>query len=151
MRYLCFIIIGFLWTESPVVSAQEESPGEDDVTESAGDERSVSIGGIVDIVHTEGDNARLNQNTLGDNNFNKIRSLLNFRFEQRDRLSADVEILFDDASRDRIRLQGAFVTLFNLPDERLNIMVGKIPNLFGNYARREFSDVNPLIGQPLSR
>jgi len=116
-----------------------------------GEENSVGVSGVVDIVHTEGNKAGINANTLGDNNFNNIRALTNFQFQHQDRLKADIEILYDDGSEDKVRLQGAFVTIFNLPDERVNVMIGKIPNLFGNFGKREFSDINPLIGQPLMR
>lgn len=131
-----------------VLYAQED-PGEDilGATSTSG----VGVGGIVDIVHTEGSASGLNSNTLNDNNFNNIRALLNFQFSQGDKLRADVEVLFDDGSDDKVRLQGAFVTLFDMPNEHVNFMLGKLPNPFGNFARREFSDVNPLIGQPLMR
>lgn len=151
MRLIRVIAFSLAAASAFALYGQNEDSGEETVQESNTEEKSVSIGGVLDIVHAEGNHTRLNNNTLGDNNFNSIRSLLNVRFEQSDRISADIEVLFDDASQDRIRLQGAFVTLLNLPDERVNIMVGKIPNLFGNFARRQFSDVNPLIGQPLVR
>ncbi len=148
---LVFAIAGWLLPVSVVFSQEEEVP-----TELAGEEpemveNAVGVGGIVDVVHAEGSKPFLNNNTLGDNDFNNIRTLLNVQFTHGEKLRADVEVLFDDASEDRIRLQGAFVTLFDLPDEKLNLMVGKIPNLFGNFAKREFSNVNPLIGQPLMR
>ncbi len=134
---LMFLPAG-LWSQDDTSMETEEAPA-------------VGVGGVVDLAYTAGHRPGLNSNTLGDQNFNKIRAITNFQFQQGDRLRADIEVLYDDQAADKIRLQGAFVTFFNLPDERLNLMVGKIPNLFGNFAKREFSDVNPLIGQPLMR
>ncbi|MBL7958747.1 hypothetical protein JNL27_00770 [bacterium] len=133
------------------VWAQDESlPDEfSEMTETS--ENTTGIGGIVDAVTTFGNKPHLNANTLNDNNFNNIRALLNFRFQHKEKLRADVEVLFDDASAEKVRLQGAFITIFDVPNEKINFMIGKIPNLFGNFGKREFSDVNPLIGQPLMR
>lgn len=138
----CIAMVFFL---AGIAAAQEEE------AMGGAEAASVGVGGVVDVAYSVGNSPGLNANTLGDNNFNPIRALTNVQFQQGDRLRADVEVLFDDRAEDRVRLQGAFVTFFNLPDERFNIMAGKIPNLFGNFARREFSDVNPLIGQPLMR
>lgn len=148
MRHMLSMTVIAIGLANSVAAQDADSIGTE---EASVEERTVSMGGIVDMVYHNGDDPSLNQNTLGDNNFNRVRSLLNFRFEQPDRLNADIEVLFDDQSRDKVRLQGAFVTILNLPDDRLNIMIGKIPNLFGTFARREFSDVNPLVGQPLVR
>lgn len=133
------------------VWAQDESLPDEfgEMTETS--ENTTGIGGIVDAVTTFGNKPHLNANTLNDNNFNNIRALLNFRFQHKEKLRADVEVLFDDASAEKVRLQGAFITIFDVPNEKINFMIGKIPNLFGNFGKREFSDVNPLIGQPLMR
>ena len=130
------------------IQAQEDStvPNTENETEGT----SVGFGGFVDVAHAIGSKSG-NANTLGDNNFNNMRTLLMFNAQQGSKIRADVEVLFDDRSRDRIRLQGAFVTIFDVPNEAVNFMIGKIPNPFGNFAKREFSDVNPLIGQPLMR
>ncbi len=146
---LCIWILMFAVTPN-YLGAQEETSGDLSDEMKAGAENNVGVGGVIDVAHTEGKSA-LNANTLGDNNFNNIRALINFQFHHKDKIRADVEVLFDDAAKDRVRLQGAFVTLFNMPSEQVNFMVGKIPNLFGNFGKREFSDINPLIGQPLMR
>ncbi len=148
-RNVIFVVLFLVMIHG--LRAQEESLPDEFGDMKDASENSVGVGGIVDAVTTFGDGSGLNANTLDDNNFNNIRTLLNFQFQHRDRLRADVEVLFDDASKEKIRLQGAFITLFNVPNEMANFMVGKIPNLFGNFAKREFSDVNPLIGQPLMR
>ena len=150
-KLLTVIFIPFTLAANPGLQAQEETLPDEFGEMKEASENSVGVGGIVDAVTTFGDGTGLNANTLDDNNFNNIRTLLNFQLQHRDRLRADVEVLFDDASKEKIRLQGAFITLFNMPNEMVNFMVGKIPNLFGNFAKREFSDVNPLIGQPLMR
>ncbi len=148
--FVTAIFLGLLMYTQYAIAQDDALPPEfNEMTET--NENSVGVGGIVDAVTTFGRSPKLNDNTLGDNNFNNIRTLLNFQFQHKDNLRADVEVLFDDASKDKVRLQGAFITLFNLPDEKINLMIGKIPNLFGNFAKREFSDVNPLIGQPLMR
>jgi hypothetical protein len=147
---LCMLLLMAAAVSAGCLYAQEDTTGTVGEEMKASQENNVGVGGVVDVAHAEGKTA-LNANTLGDNNFNNIRALINFQFQHKDKIRADVEVLFDDASRDRVRLQGAFVTLFNLPNESINLMVGKIPNLFGNFAKREFSDINPLIGQPLMR
>lgn len=148
-RNVIFVVLSLVMIHG--LRAQEESLPDEFGDMKEASENSVGVGGIVDAVTTFGDGTALNANTLDDNNFNNIRTLLNFQFQHRDKLRADVEVLFDDASKEKIRLQGAFITIFNVPNEMANFMVGKIPNLFGNFAKREFSDVNPLIGQPLMR
>ena len=150
-KYLSAIFITLFFTLSCDLQAQEETLPDEFGEMKENSENSVGVGGIVDAVTTFGDGPGLNGNTLDDNNFNNIRTLLNFQFQHKDKLRADVEVLFDDASKEKIRLQGAFITIFEVPNEHINFMVGKIPNLFGNFAKREFSDVNPLIGQPLMR
>lgn len=146
---LLFIVIIILSYQD--LRAQDESLPDEfgEMKETA--ENTTGMGGVVDAVTVIGNKPHLNSNTLGDNNFNNIRALINFQFQHKNKLRADVEVLFDDASKEKVRLLGAFVTIFNVPDEKINFMVGKIPNLFGNFAKREFSDVNPLIGQPLMR
>lgn len=143
-RLLFFVSL--FWVAA--IQAQEDStvPNTENETEGT----SVGFGGFVDVAHTVGRKSG-NANTLGDNNFNNMRTLLMFNAQHGSKIRADVEVLFDDGSRDRIRLQGAFVTIFDVPNEAVNFMIGKIPNPFGNFAKREFSDVNPLIGQPLMR
>lgn len=131
--------------------AQEESLPDEFGEMKETSENSTGVGGIVDAVTTFGNKPNLNANTLNDNNFSNIRALLNFQFQHKNKLRADVEVLFDDGSKEKVRLQGAFITIFEAPNEKVNFMVGKLPNLFGNFAKREFSDVNPLIGQPLMR
>ncbi|MBX7151290.1 hypothetical protein K1X84_06585 [bacterium] len=144
MKRTKFLLAILMLTIPSAFAQEEEDMG-------SGQDNSVGIGGVVDLSYSEGDKPGINNNTLGDNNFNKVRALTNFQFQHRDKLRADIEVLYDDASQDKIRLQGAFVTIFNLPNEKINLMIGKIPNLFGNFSKREFSDVNPLIGQPLMR
>jgi hypothetical protein len=151
MKNFSFLLWVFVLYSSPLLMAQDESLPDEFGEMKETTENTVGMGGIVDAVTTFGNSHGLNGNTLDDNNFNNIRALLNFQFQHKDKLRADVEVLFDDASRDKVRLQGAFITIFNVPDEKINFMIGKIPNLFGNFAKREFSDNNPLIGQPLVR
>ncbi len=144
-RFFYFLLL------SSFALAQEETNAEVTGTEPGGDNR-VGIGGILDIAHAEGNRkSTSNANTLGDNNFNNTRALLRFNFEHQDKLRADIEVQFDDGSEDKVRLLGAFVTIFDVPNSYVNFMVGKIPTPFGNFAKREASDVNPLIGQPLLR
>lgn len=150
-KYLIPLLIIIAFAANDDLQAQEESlPDEFGEMKEVSD-NSVGVGGIVDVATTFGDGTDLNANTLDDNNFNNIRTLLTFQFAHKDKLRADVEVLFDDASQEKVRLQGAFITIFDMPNEHINFMIGKIPNLFGNFAKREFSDVNPLIGQPLMR
>jgi hypothetical protein len=150
-KYLTVILILFLFAFNHCLQAQEESLPDEFGEMKETSENSVGVGGIVDAVTTFGDGSGLNANTLDDNKFNNIRTLLNVRFQHKDKLRADVEVLFDDASKEKARLLGAFITIFDVPSEQVNFMIGKIPNLFGNFAKREFSDVNPLVGQPLMR
>ena len=149
-KFATWMLIFYVFSCHRIWSQEESLPDEfGEMKETT--ENSTGIGGIVDAVTTFGDEPDLNGNTLSDNNFNNIRALLNIQFQHKDKLRADVEVLFDDAAKDKVRLQGAFITIFDVPNEKINFMVGKIPNLFGNFAKREFSDVNPLIGQPLMR
>lgn len=147
MSKFCWIVIAVCLLATPI-HAQEETVAPN--TEAGTEGTSVGFGGFVDVAHAVGRKAG-NANTLGDNNFNNMRTLLMFNAQQGSKIRADVEVLFDDRSKDRIRLQGAFVTIFDVPNEAVNFMIGKIPNPFGNFAKREFSDINPLIGQPLMR
>jgi len=149
-----FFALLFAWLilSGSALFAQDDPFGEafeEQMTEPP--QNTFGIGGVLDLVHTEGDDPDINKMTHGFGNFNNARALLDFNFNNRGKIDGHIEVLLDEGSEDLVRLHGAFITIFNIPDERINLMVGKIPHVFGNFNKRENSDANPLIGYPLMR
>jgi hypothetical protein len=51
---------------------------------------------------------------------------------------------------DRPQIYGLYLRLRPLPDKAFDVQVGRIPPVFGAFARRRYGQDNPLIGTPLA-
>jgi hypothetical protein len=106
------------------------------------------MSGDISIVFRELDkHSTINTNTRGDDPFNSVRARTFIQKQWTDNIDLYLEFLWDvDADA---RIQGAYITFYNLMHESVALKVGMIPSPFGNFGHRStYFNQNPLIGVP---
>lgn len=89
----------------------------------------------------------VNTNSRGDDPFNTIRARMYAQKAWTDNIEMFVEFLWDDGAEPRI--QGAYLSFYELLHESLTLKVGMLPSPFGNYGHRStYFNQNPLLGVP---
>ncbi len=112
-------------------------------------ETTVQVRGLLDVAVAGREDLRwLNTFNFDDTGFDFLRSRLFFRAES-ERTQAHVQLLSDD-SRTPVRIYGAYLLHKPLEAHELYLEGGRIPTHDGTWARRAYSDRNPLVGVPLA-
>ncbi len=100
---------------------------------------------------------KINTNFRNDDPFNPIRAKIFPHIEITKTFGIEGDFLFDTkakkfgSSEDRpLRIDGFFLSIHGLLDNRLNFWLGKIPTPVGTFSPRSYSHLNPLIGFPLA-
>ncbi|MCB2211861.1 hypothetical protein KQI52_07095 [bacterium] len=106
------------------------------------------MSGDISIVFRELDkDTQLNTNSRGDDPYNNVRARLFFQKAWTETIDLYLEFLWDVGAPARI--QGAYLTFYDLWTESLALKVGMIPSPFGNYGHRStYFNQNALIGVP---
>ncbi|MCB0279763.1 MAG: hypothetical protein KDD94_09690, partial [Calditrichaeota bacterium] len=108
----------------------------------------VQLSGNVQYTESFGDEVDHNDNTQGDNPFNRLRAKVFIFSPISEKIDLDIEVAFDDqAEPDRwIWLHGANVTFRDvMEDGGLNVRAGKIQMNIGQFVNRINEAENPLI------
>lgn len=108
----------------------------------------VQVHGLFDVVAAERGRA-FDQNVLtrGDSPFDAFGLRLFVDGSVNDRVKIYSQIVLRDASE--IYVDGAYVMFTPSAAHDMHLLAGKVPWLLGTWAPRTYSNVNPLIGQPL--
>ena len=108
----------------------------------------VHVHGLFDVVAAERGRAfDLNVLTRGDSPFDAFGLRLFVDGSVNDRVKIYSQIVLRDASA--LYVDGAYVMFTPSPAHDMHLLAGKVPWLLGTWAPRTYSNVNPLIGQPL--
>jgi hypothetical protein len=100
----------------------------------------------------------INTNFRDDDPFNPVRAKLFPTFEFNETFAIEGDFLFDNKAKrfdrtkgnQQFRMDGLFLAVKGLADNRLNFWFGKIPTPVGTFSPRSYSHTNPLIGWPLA-
>lgn len=108
----------------------------------------VHVHGLMDVILAERGRA-FDQNVLtrGDSPFDAYGLRLHVDATVNDRTQVFTQLVLRDASM--LYVDGAYVMFSPSPAHDLHLLAGKVPWLVGTWAPRTYSNVNPLIGQPL--
>lgn len=110
----------------------------------------VRVHGLFDVVAAERGRAfDANVLTRGDSPFDAFSLRLFVDGKVNDRVQIFSQIVMRDASETALYVDGAYVSWTPRPGHDLHVLAGKVPWLLGTWAPRTYSNVNPLIGQPL--
>ncbi len=105
------------------------------------------VSGYLDMIAKNSGNDDITNITFkGFSNFHSIRTRLLFDSQVEDRVTVFAQILLDDNT---FSVYGAYARISKIAGKYLNANVGFIPTTVGAFVSREYSDKNPLIGQPL--
>ena len=115
----------------------------------------VSVSGQIqlagDLAYTQrfiGKHLDLNTNFRGDDPFHLVRARVFLRNWISDDVGVFTEFLFDTDTDPRVN--GAYIVINNLIQDKLNLKAGLIPSPFGNYGLRStYFNLNPVIGTPV--
>lgn len=108
----------------------------------------LTVHGLMDVTAAErGRGFDLNVLTRGDSPFDAFGLRLFVDASVNDRTKVFSQIVLRDASQ--LYVDGAYVMFTPSPAHDMHLLAGKVPWLIGTWAPRAYSNVNPLIGQPL--
>ncbi len=105
------------------------------------------VSGYLDVIAKNSDNSDITNITFkGFSNFHSIRTRLLFDSPVDDHVTVFAQVLIDNNT---FSVYGAYARISKIADKYLNANIGFIPTTVGAFVSREYSDKNPLIGQPL--
>lgn len=110
----------------------------------------VQVHGLFDVAIAERGRA-FDQNLLtrGDSPFDGFGLRLSVDGTVNERVQFFSQVVMHDASQHQLYVDGAYVMFTPSAAHDMHLLAGKVPWLIGTWAPRTYSNVNPLIGQPL--
>jgi hypothetical protein len=107
----------------------------------------VRVGGYLDVVAKNSDNQDITNITFKNfSNFHSIRTRLFFDAPVDDKVAVFSQFLMDNNT---FSVYAAYARITGIAGKYLNANIGFIPTTVGSFVAREYSDKNPLVGQPL--
>ena len=150
------LVTALVWLAAPAARAHADLLPSRPIT--FGDGR-VVISGDVAISFGSADDGYFNLFDYSHDAFNVLTMSLSAEINATDRIALVGRVTDEVALRERepgptdrhvIYPYALYVRLQPAPAKPLTINVGRIPPVFGGFARRDYGEVNPLIGLPLA-
>lgn len=150
------LVTALVWLAAPATRAHADLLPSRPIT--FGDGR-VVISGDVAMSYGTQDEAYFNLFDYSHDAFNVLTMSLSAEIRATERIAFVGRVTDEIALREQepgptdrhiIYPYALYVRLQPAPDKPLSVLVGRIPPVFGAFARRDYGEVNPLIGLPLA-
>jgi hypothetical protein len=108
----------------------------------------LTLGGDLNFTFANEDDGYFNYNGYGDNVLRRARLGLSARLRADDHLALVAQVLSDNLAAPRV--YALYLRLHPWRERSLDIQAGRIPPVFGAFARERYGPNSPLVGYPLA-